>query len=81
VATALEAAVRLTRHLTFTGESPVPGRPDVSGTATLGGGTAGAVLGPFATTGTRHVEVRYLGDDVTRPGSATTTITVTSSKP
>jgi hypothetical protein len=27
------------------------------------------------------VEVRYLGDDVTKPGSATTTVTVTSGRP
>jgi predicted extracellular nuclease len=49
--------------------------------AELSGGTASAVVGPFASVGTRHVEVRYLGDDVTRPGSATTTIAVTSAKP
>jgi 5'-nucleotidase len=50
-------------------------------TATLSGGEASASVGPFANVGTRHVEVRYLGDDVTRPGTATTTVTVTSGKP
>jgi hypothetical protein len=51
------------------------------GTATLAGGQASVVVGPFASAGTRHVEVRYLGDDVTKPGSAATTVTVTNSKP
>ncbi|HEX3221949.1 MAG TPA: ExeM/NucH family extracellular endonuclease, partial [Nocardioides sp.] len=46
------------------------------GTATLAGGQASVVVGPFASAGTRHVEVRYLGDDVTKPGSAATTVTV-----
>jgi 5'-nucleotidase len=50
-------------------------------TATLSDGAASAVIGPFATAGTRHVEVRYLGDDVTDPGTATTTVTATSGKP
>jgi hypothetical protein len=50
------------------------------GTAELRGGTASAVVGPFPTAGTRHVEVRYLGDDVTRPSSGTTTVTVTNGK-
>jgi 5'-nucleotidase len=49
-------------------------------TAMLSGGTASATLGPFANVGTRHVEVRYLGDDITKAGTATTTVTVTSGK-
>jgi hypothetical protein len=39
------------------------------------------VVGPFANTGTRHIEVRYLGDDITQAGSAATTVTVTNGKP
>jgi 5'-nucleotidase len=50
-------------------------------TATLVDGAASATLGPWSTAGTEHVEVRYLGDDVTRPGTATTTITVTNGNP
>ena len=49
--------------------------------AQLSSGTASAVVGPFASAGTRHVEVRYLGDEVTTAGSATTTVTVSTSKP
>jgi predicted extracellular nuclease len=49
--------------------------------ATLSGGAASATVGPFANAGTRHVEVRYLGDAVMKPGTATTTITVTTGKP
>jgi len=48
-------------------------------TATLSDGTASQSVGPFASVGVRHVEVRYLGDDVTRAGTATTTVTVGSS--
>ena len=50
-------------------------------TTSLTDGAASVVVGPFATAGVRYVEVRYLGDDVTRPGSATTTVTVTNSNP
>ena len=49
--------------------------------ATLEGGTASGTIGPFPNVGVRHVEVRYLGDDVTKPGTATTTVTVTNGKP
>jgi hypothetical protein len=48
-------------------------------TSTLSGGHASASVGPFPSAGVRHVEVRYLGDDVTKPGTATTTVTVTNS--
>jgi 5'-nucleotidase len=51
------------------------------GSATLDRGEASATIGPFANIGTRHVEVRYLGDDVTKPGTDTTTVTVISGKP
>jgi 5'-nucleotidase len=51
------------------------------GTATLGDGTAGFVVGPFPDAGVRQVEVRYLGDDVTEPGAAGTTVTVTNGRP
>jgi 5'-nucleotidase len=50
-------------------------------TATLSAGKASATVGPWSSAGTEHVEVRYLGDDVTKPGTATTTVTVTSGKP
>jgi hypothetical protein len=50
-------------------------------TAALSGGTASATIGPFATVGVRHVEVRYLGDNVTASGSGTTTVTVVSTNP
>jgi predicted extracellular nuclease len=49
--------------------------------ATLSGGATSATIGPFPDAGTRHVEVRYLGDDVTKAGTAATTVTVTSGKP
>jgi len=51
------------------------------GTATLSDGTAGFVVGPFPDAGVRQVEVRYLGDDVTEPGAAGTTVTVTNGRP
>jgi predicted extracellular nuclease len=51
------------------------------GTATLDGGTASVMVGPFPNAGVRHVEVRYLGDDVTTPGTATTTVTVVNGNP
>jgi predicted extracellular nuclease len=50
-------------------------------TVSLSGGEASATIGPFANAGTRHVEVRYLGDDVTEPGTATTTVTVVNGNP
>jgi hypothetical protein len=50
-------------------------------TATLNAGKAGATIGPWSSAGTQHVEVRYLGDDVTKPGTAATTVTVTNTKP
>jgi predicted extracellular nuclease len=50
-------------------------------TATLSAGKAGATIGPWSSAGTQHVEVRYLGDDVTKPGAAATTVTVTNTKP
>ncbi len=50
-------------------------------TAALAGARASATIGPFATVGVRHVEVRYLGDDVTASGTGTTTVTVVSTNP
>jgi predicted extracellular nuclease len=50
-------------------------------TATLSDGTASATVGPFPTAGVRHVEVRYLGDDLTKPGTASTTVTVVNGNP
>jgi hypothetical protein len=52
-----------------------------AGRATLAGGTASFVVGPFPTAGVRTITVRYLGDDVTAPGRATTTVTVTNGNP
>ncbi|MGI8524049.1 MAG: ExeM/NucH family extracellular endonuclease [Nocardioides sp.] len=52
------------------------------GSSTLSAaGVATMRVGPFANRGTVNVEVRYLGDTATNPGSATTTITVTNGKP
>ena len=50
-------------------------------TATLSGGEASASIGPFPNAGTQQVEVRYLGDQVTKPGTASTTVTVTNGNP
>jgi 5'-nucleotidase len=50
-------------------------------TVSLSGGEASASIGPFPRAGTRYVEVRYLGDDLTEPGTATTTVTVTNGNP
>jgi predicted extracellular nuclease len=50
-------------------------------TATLSGGEASATIGPFENAGAQHVEVRYLGDQVTKPGTASTTVTVTNGNP
>jgi predicted extracellular nuclease len=50
-------------------------------TTTLSGGEASATIGPFPDAGTQHVEVRYLGDQVTKPGTASTTVTVTNGNP
>ncbi|WP_151081974.1 ExeM/NucH family extracellular endonuclease [Nocardioides cynanchi] len=47
-------------------------------TATLANGTASTVVGPFAGAGTQVVEVRYLGDQVTKPSSTTVSVTVTN---
>jgi 5'-nucleotidase len=51
------------------------------GSATLTNGAASTVVGPFSSAGTQVVEVRYLGDQVTRSSSATVTVTVTSGSP
>jgi 5'-nucleotidase len=50
-------------------------------TAQLTAGTASATVGPFASAGVRTFEVRYLGDQVTSPGSTTLTVTVTNGNP
>jgi hypothetical protein len=50
-------------------------------TATLVNGTAATHVGPFTAAGTQTVEVRYLGDTVTQPGTGTVTLTVTSGNP
>jgi hypothetical protein len=47
----------------------------------LAGGQASTVVGPFANPGTQTVEVRYSGDQVTRPSSTTVTVTVTAGSP
>ncbi|MDX6358670.1 MAG: uncharacterized protein QOH37_1724 [Nocardioidaceae bacterium] len=46
------------------------------GSATLVDGAASTVVGPFSSAGTQVVEVRYLGDQVTKPSSTTVTVTV-----
>ena len=78
-----------TIHVTVTGTQGVTPTGNVEiwvdgqkvTTVTLSNGQASATIGPFPDAGTRHVEVRYLGDDLTKPGTATTTVTVTSGKP
>ncbi|HET7069426.1 MAG TPA: ExeM/NucH family extracellular endonuclease [Nocardioides sp.] len=50
-------------------------------TTTLSDGTASATVGPFPTAGVEHVEVRYLGDALTKPGTARTTVTVVNGNP
>ncbi len=49
--------------------------------ATLVNGTASTEVGPFAAAGPQTVEVRYLGDTVTQPGTGAVTLTVTSGNP
>jgi predicted extracellular nuclease len=49
--------------------------------ATLVGGTASTVVGPFPAAGTQTVEVRYLGDTVTQSGTGTVALTVTTGNP
>jgi 5'-nucleotidase len=51
------------------------------GTVTLVDGSGSATIGPFPTAGTRTVEVRYLGDQVTKPGTTSVTLTVTNGNP
>jgi 5'-nucleotidase len=51
------------------------------GTATLSDGTASFVVGPFPDAGVRQIKVKYVGDDVTEPGVATTTVSVTNGRP
>ena len=78
-----------TIHVTVTGDEGVTPTGSVEiwvdgqqvTTVSLSGGEASASIGPFPTAGTRHVEVRYLGDSVTQPGTATTTVTVTNGNP
>ncbi len=50
-------------------------------TATLIGGTAATVAGPFPNAGTQTIEVRYSGDQVTEPSTTTVTVTVTNGAP
>jgi hypothetical protein len=50
-------------------------------TATLVDGTAAVVVGPFPNAGTQTIEVRYSGDQVTEPTTATATVTVTNGAP
>jgi predicted extracellular nuclease len=51
------------------------------GSATLANGTASTVVWPFSNTGTQSVEVRYLGDELTRASSTTVDVIVTSGNP
>jgi predicted extracellular nuclease len=50
-------------------------------TVALSGGQASATIGPFPNAGTSHVQVQYLGDDVTGSGTATTAVKVTNGNP
>jgi 5'-nucleotidase len=51
------------------------------GTATLNGGHASFVVGPFRDDGVRHVTVLYAGDDITQGGHASVDVTVTNGNP
>ncbi len=78
-----------TIHVTVTGAQGVTPTGTVQlwvdghqvGTVTLVNGSGSATVGPFASAGTRTVEVRYLGDQVTKPSTASVTLTVTNGKP
>ena len=47
----------------------------------LSDGAASVQLGPFATTGEKSIELRYLGDGHVTSGSATRTVTVVKGNP
>ena len=48
---------------------------------TLTGGSVTTPVGPFATAGEKHIELRYLGDDHVLPGTVARTVTVVNGKP
>ena len=80
-ASTIDVTVTGTQGVTPTGNVEIWVDGQKVTTVTLSNGQASATIGPFPDAGTRHVEVRYLGDDLTKPGTATTTVTVTSGKP
>nr|WP_246377646.1 ExeM/NucH family extracellular endonuclease [Nocardioides ginsengisegetis] len=77
----------VTAHVAATGVTPsgsvtcsAPGMDDTTGTLN-DSGDATCVVGPWGTAGDRTVTVSYAGDQVTAPGSTTTTVTVTKATP
>jgi predicted extracellular nuclease len=79
--TTVEVAVTGDQGVTPTGTVEFWVDGEKVATASLSDGTASATVGPFRNAGVHHVEVRYLGDQITEAGSATTTITVTNGNP
>lgn len=53
----------------------------VLGTAELVAGQASITIGPFTTVGTKVVTLRYLGDDATKAGNGSVTVTVQKAPP
>jgi 5'-nucleotidase len=53
----------------------------VAGTATLANGKAVIAVGPFATVGTKTVEIRYAGDDHVSGSQASTSVEVVKARP
>jgi predicted extracellular nuclease len=77
----IDVAVAGAQGVTPTGDVQIWVDGQLVSTVALGDGHASATIGPFPNAGTRHVLVQYLGDDVTEPGSATATVTVTNGNP
>lgn len=53
----------------------------VVGAGQLVGGTVDITLAPFATVGLKSVELRYLGDDTTKPATTTASVDVVKAEP
>ena len=53
----------------------------VLGTGELVAGRASILIGPFATVGTKVVTLRYLGDEATKAGNGSLTVTVQKAPP
>jgi predicted extracellular nuclease len=80
-ASTIDVTVTGDQGVTPTGSVEIWVNGEKATTVALTGGSASATIGPFPNAGVRHVEVRYLGDDVTVPGTSTTTVTVVNGNP